>query len=137
MTEFQLVQLASEHLPNSLGAQELDLAFEFDYRRGRVDIVGSCKNGKLYAFEAKLTKWKSALQQAYRCTGFADFTYVVLPKSTAQIALRYQAEFEARGVGLLAFEGNQLSVSIPAPRTEPIQTWLRDEALDFVNLAHS
>lgn len=136
MTEFQLVQMASVHLRNSLDSLELDLAYEFDYRRGRVDIIGSCSKGKLYAFEAKLTKWKSALQQAYRCTGFADFTYVVLPKSTASIALRYQAEFEARGVGLLAIEDNQLSISIPAPRTEPIQTWLKEEAIDFVNHSH-
>jgi hypothetical protein len=41
---------------------------EFDYSRGRADIVAVISPNMLVAVEAKLGNWKEALHQAYRNT---------------------------------------------------------------------
>ncbi len=50
---------------------------EFFYQRGKTDVVAVDEDGLVIAFEAKLTRWKKALQQAYRNTCFAHRSYVV------------------------------------------------------------
>ena len=52
-----------------------DFASEFDYRNGRVDIIGQSGRGYLLSFEAKLYDWKKALNQAYRNTSFSHYSY--------------------------------------------------------------
>jgi hypothetical protein len=73
---------------------------EFFYQRGRTDVVAVDDDGRVIAFEAKLLKWREALQQAYRNTCFAHRSYVVLPRHTAMLAHRYSAEFALRGIGI-------------------------------------
>jgi hypothetical protein len=77
----------------------LDLVREFFYHRGRVDVAGVAADGHVVAFEAKLTRWRDALQQAYRNTCFAHSSYVWLPWDIAQVAFRYTDQFERRRVG--------------------------------------
>lgn len=65
------------------------VASEVFYSRGRTDAVALGDGDILIAFEAKLTDWKTALQQAYRNTCFAHTSYVVLPKAAALRAGQY------------------------------------------------
>jgi hypothetical protein len=102
----------------------LTVAREFDYQRGRADVVGVCDAGLVVAFEAKLTRWRRALQQAYRNTCFAHRSYVVLPWATAQVAQKYSAEFEKRRVGLCTVHSGQLLVLHEARNATPLQPWL-------------
>jgi hypothetical protein len=102
----------------------LQLTREFFYQRGRTDVVGVCSEGTVLAFEAKLTKWRTALQQAYRNTCFAHRSYVVLPWSTAQLANQYVAEFQRRKVGLCTVRDGSVVVLQAALRSEPIEPWL-------------
>ena len=62
---------------------EVRLAREFDYSRGRTDVVAVADADTLIAVEAKLTDWKYALHQAYRNTCFAHRSFVLLPKEAA------------------------------------------------------
>lgn len=101
---------------------------EFFYHRGRVDVVGVSPGGKVFAFEAKLTRWRDALQQAYRNTCFAHQSYVLLPESTASLAQQYSVEFDRRGVGLCSLVNNNLIVVHDSPLHEPLQPWLSNEA---------
>ena len=39
---------------------------EFDYTRGRTDVIALNAAGQVLAFEAKLARWRDALHQAYR-----------------------------------------------------------------------
>lgn len=105
------------------------LAFEFDYRNGRVDIIGKSDDGALLSFEAKLTDWKKALNQAYRNTGFSHYSYVVLPRDIAAKARKYLYEFTRRKVGLCFVDDTKIGVEIPASRITPIQPWLTESAL--------
>ena len=102
---------------------------EFNYGSGRVDILVHSSKGDLIAFEAKLTKWRDALHQAYRARSFAHFAYVIMPMKAARVAMRNSREFEIRGVGLCAIDNGPLSIEIPAERHEPLLPWLTQAAI--------
>lgn len=107
---------------------ESDIAYEFDYARGRVDVLLLGVDGHVIAFEAKLTKWRDALQQAYRNTSFCEESYVVLPAGKADSAIQHQEEFIRRGVGLCVVGEEEIEFPIRARRREPMQTWLNELA---------
>ncbi len=108
------------------------IAHEFGYTSGKVDVVASLENKKLISFEAKLSKWKIALQQAYRNTSFSHYSYVVLPEPTSNIAEKYPDLFHRRGVGLCSVSNNKIKVVIGAKKKKPILPWLTKLALCFI-----
>ncbi len=97
---------------------------EFEYKRGRTDVVAMDSAGTILAFEAKLTRWRDALHQAYRNTCYAHFSYVVLPEQTAARARRHSWQFERRAVGLCCISRGGIVIAIPASKCDPIQPWL-------------
>lgn len=97
---------------------------EFDFQRGRTDVVALSSLGGLLAFEAKLTRWRDALHQAYRNRCFARRSFVVLPSPVALAATRYDEEFRRRGVGLCFVDNRHITVLIDAMDDEPWQQWL-------------
>lgn len=97
---------------------------EFDYGRGRTDVIAIHADDTLFAFELKVVKWTLALHQAYRNTCFAHQSYVVLPELTARRALRHGDEFARRSVGLCYITARELVVALPAPQQQPIHPWL-------------
>jgi hypothetical protein len=102
---------------------------EFNYGSGRVDIFARSSKGELIAFEAKVTKWRDALHQAYRNCSFAHYSYVILPMKLARVAMRNSREFEIRGVGLCAVDDGPIRIEIPAERNEPLLPWLTHAAI--------
>ena len=67
-SESDLVQDFVRFLGGRRGASEWRadaVAQEFFYSRGRTNVIAS-SGGQLLAFEAKLTRWRDALHQAYR-----------------------------------------------------------------------
>jgi len=107
---------------------------EFDYRSGRADVITVTWDGEVVAFEAKLSRWREALHQAYRNTCFAHQSYVLLPWDVAERAAAYQGEFDARRVGICALRDGALVKLVEAPRHEPLQQWLADRAVDHAYL---
>src|SRR5258706_5559089 len=123
--ESHLVQETAERLRQAENPfAELAIAFEFNYASGRVDIIAASPDGDLITFEAKLTRWRQALNQAYRNSAFAHFSYVLLPEMEAKKALKNIHEFERRGVGLCSFGSSSMRIEIQAIRKNPIQPWL-------------
>ena len=110
----------------------LESATEFFYHRGRTDIVATTKEGDIFAFEAKLKKWRDALHQAYRNTCFADFSYIVVPEEVARNASRYVAEFSSRAVGICYLSQGQIIIALEAKRTDPLQVWLSKRAANLI-----
>jgi hypothetical protein len=111
---------------------EAETTREFDYRRGRTDVVAITRGDHIWAFEAKMEKWRDALQQAYRNTCFAHFSYVLVPKDVARRAAQHAYEFERRAVGLCYLERRDIVVVLPARFQEPIQHWLSEAAIAAV-----
>lgn len=111
---------------------EVEYGTEFNYQRGRTDVVVVSSDGKVIAIEAKLTKWKQALQQAYRNQCFADLSYVLLPKAEVNKALKFNGEFSRRGVGLCSVTEKGIDIVYQAHESKPLQPWLREKALNFV-----
>jgi hypothetical protein len=109
-----------------------DVAFEFNYTNGRIDIVGICGKSILYAFEAKLKKWRDALDQAYRNSSFAHYSYVVLPDNVTENVLDNRTDFERRGIGLCTVNSAGIKVLFKAQKKRPIQPWLTNSALNFI-----
>jgi hypothetical protein len=106
---------------------------EFQHDRGRADILALAEDGEhLIAFEAKLEKWRHALDQAYRNTCFAHTSYVLLPQHVALRAQRYPLDFEYRNVGLCYIDGRKI-VSVLSPQKQiPSDQWLLDEARNAI-----
>jgi len=102
---------------------------EFNYGTGRTDLVATTERGRVIAFEAKLTRWRGALRQAYRNRAFAHASYVVLPQPSAAKALIHRDEFERYGVGLCTVEMGRTRVLIAAQDARPLLQWLSDRAL--------
>jgi hypothetical protein len=102
---------------------------EFDFQRGRTDILAVDGRGQVFAFEAKLQKWRDALHQAYRNTCFAHESYVLLPSRAASIALQFPDEFEKRNVGLCYLDRGRVVVVRKATKQQPLQPWLRELAV--------
>lgn len=111
---------------------DMKLAQEFFYQRGRTDLVAISPSGDVIAFEAKLSKWRTALQQAYRNLCFADMSFVILPEDSAKNAVKHIDEFSHRGVGLCCFVNDDWEILVDAPRVQPLQPWLREQAIQYV-----
>jgi hypothetical protein len=105
---------------------------EFDYTRGKADLVALSHELDLTAFEAKLLRWRDALYQAYRNRCFAHRSFVVLPPEVAIRASRYEAEFERRGVGLCSVDREGIVIFIDSERDEPVEPWLSSRATAHV-----
>jgi predicted RecB family endonuclease len=131
--ESQLVEeleavLASNENPFA----QMAVAFEFNYQEGKVDVVASNGCGELFSFEAKLTRWRTAVHQAYRNTSFSHYSYVVLPAYAAKNALRSRHEFERRGIGLCSISDDGMTIEIPASKRTPLLPWLTDSAMEYI-----
>jgi hypothetical protein len=110
---------------------EIAINREFDYSRGRTDVVAVTRPNVLIAFEAKLDDWKTALHQAYRNTCFAHRSYVLLPKRTALTAAAFRVEFEKRGVGLCYIDSTSLVIIVDSLYSAPLEPWLASQAISF------
>ncbi len=97
---------------------------------GRADIVGvfrynktkneapSYNNTIVRTFEAKLTDWKRALQQAFRYKFFSNVSIVLMPKDIIHRPMRGIAKFKKLKIGLWGFDVDRLSVQrIYTPRS--------------------
>ncbi len=113
--------------------EEPSYALEFDYQRGRTDVVALAMDGTVVAFEAKLRDWREALHQAYRNRCFADLSYVILPMRVAERAARYEEVFSDRGVGLCCITPDGIRVLLPALHSVPLQAALKQCAVEFVS----
>jgi len=102
-------------------------ALEFAHASGRTDLIAESSNGELIAFETKLVDWRRAVQQAYRNSSFAHYSYVVLPLGAAKKAP--PVEFTKRKIGLCYIRAGQITVEIEAPKQDPLQPWITDSAL--------
>lgn len=131
--EFQIIEEFHRiFVNNSTPFNFSEIAFEFNYVSGRTDVI--CKNlsGELFAFEAKISKWRNALNQAYRNSSFAHYSYVLLPSSAVRIAIENSKEFSRRSIGLCSIKPDIIQIEIEAPKNEPIQPWLTDSAINYI-----
>jgi hypothetical protein len=110
---------------------------EFNYARGRTDVVAVAESDTLIAVEAKLEDWKYALHQAYRNTCFAHQSFVLVPEATAFAAIVFLAEFQRRGVGLCYIDATNLVVLHDSPCNSPLEPWLASEALSRVRQSNA
>lgn len=117
---------------NTVAWNQMKTSTEFNYQRGRTDIIAIDQDGVLIAVEAKLKKWRDALHQAYRNTCFANRSYVLLPEKTALVASKYIAEFKRRKVGLCYLLDGKIVILFEPPMVDPIQPWLSKFAIDAI-----
>lgn len=104
---------------------------EFEYTGGRADVL-ALSDVDVVAFEAKLSRWRVALHQAYRNTAFAHRSFVVLPSAAASRAVAFRGEFERRGVGLCAVRAGAVDVLIEPRERVPLLPSLTTRALSQV-----
>ena len=136
-TEFGLVRQFLRVLRRGQGPWgPVRLAREFQFDRGRTDVLALTATGHLLAFEAKLTKWKDALDQAYRNTCFAHGSYVLLPRHVAERVSLHSPDFRYRNVGLCYVDGSVVSVAVSASLVAPPELWLLEEARKTVQRQH-
>ena len=105
---------------------------EFNYSRGKTDIVILNNNSEIIAIEAKLKRWRDALDQAYRNTCFAHYNYVLVPERVALTAQKYLAEFTKRSVGICFISDGIIQIAYEAKQNKPLQQWLNDRAIQTI-----
>ncbi|MGA2083462.1 MAG: hypothetical protein ABSH53_23070 [Holophaga sp.] len=129
-SEQELVEVLLGHLSSEASPWPLSkMKTEFDYANGRTDIIGLLGSSTVLALEAKLTKWREALQQAYRNTCFAHQSLVVLPQKIAERASAFRREFENRKVGLCGVGPEGVIVLIEPCGIEPLMPCLTSKAI--------
>jgi hypothetical protein len=106
----------------------LEIAQEWNYESGITDVLTRSADGALIAFEAKLKDWRKACLQGYRNSGFADLVYIVLPEVVAYRVRENASYFARHQVGLCVCTSIAVEIVIPAPRNEPVMTWIRNRA---------
>lgn len=102
---------------------------EFSYSGGKTDILLLDNSKTLIALEAKLHRWREALQQAFRNTAFAHESYVLLPRRAALRAANNREDFLKRNVGLLLCDADHVEVLLQPSNALPIQSWLCKKAV--------
>lgn len=120
-------ELAATLKTKDRGFGSLDIAIEFSHASGRTDIIAQSTEGELIAFETKLLNWRAAMQQAYRNSSFAHYSYVALP--TASMKRAIVGEFVKRKIGLCSVDAGCVRIEVAAPKQEPLQPWITKSAL--------
>jgi len=93
---------------------------------GRIALGSDCvQSATIIAVEAKLTKWRPALDQALLYRRYADRAYVLLPANNAQGAIKAKSEFADAGVGLLIATDTEINNIIEAA-PGATHDWRRD-----------
>ncbi len=69
----------------------------------------------LFAIEAKLHDWRTALRQAYRNKLFADKTFVALPEQFSKSAIANIIEFRRVSVGLILVGSSSVRIVYNPP----------------------
>lgn len=104
------------------------LVREFDYSSGRTDLLALSIADHVVAFEAKLTNWRKAMDQAWRNTSFANEVYVVLPRDCSRPALLHRHQFEDAGVGLCVMDEYGVELVWNSRDHMPVIPWLHQKA---------
>ena len=105
---------------------------EFNYTRGRTDLVILTATNHVIAIEAKLSRWRDALHQAYRNTCFAHYSYILVPENVANLAESHSLEFDKRSVGLASISDGTIQIRHQAIWNQPLQKWLNDLAIQKI-----
>lgn len=104
---------------------------EFDFQRGRPDVVIVRPDDSIVVVEAKLKRWRDALYQATRNRSFAQHSYVLLPRDVALRAEKHIEEFRLRNVGLCYIDcGKAVNVIFEPKHEAPLEPWLCRAATD-------
>jgi len=130
-TESRMVRHLSAHVREGRGPIRLDrVKHEFGYSTGWTDIFGIGRSNALHAHEAKLQKWREALNQARKNRCYAHYCYVALPESAAKNALSQEHEFRKLGVGLLIVTAAGAQLAIRPKRNAPLLPWITKVAVE-------
>lgn len=89
------------------------------------------KGARVYAFEAKLHRWRQALLQAVEYTRFADRSYVLLASKHAKPALDNLDLFQSLGIGLLILQSSGMRLAATAKRKYDMD-WRREYVLSRI-----
>ncbi len=86
------------------------------------------EQSEIIAIEAKLTKWRDALDQAIEYRHYSDRSYVLLPDYCVEIAIRNIHKFKQAGVGLLSYSPRAVEKILDAMPSRR-HLWHREYAL--------
>ena len=83
------------------------------------------KRFEVVSVEAKLTRWRAAIEQAKKYLSFSDESFVALPASVIERNKQIIQRCRVEGVGLIAVTRRDVSVVLkPSPETEPdLREW--------------
>lgn len=129
--EKELVTTFITHIENNqYDVKLVSWSSEFNFSGGRTDIIAGNAQKELYAFEAKLNNLGKVINQAFRNTAFANYSYVVLPENKKRAVAKFASEFKRRKIGLVFVNHEKAWTEIDAYQQLPVLPWLRDKATE-------
>lgn len=88
-----------------------------------VETDFSCKF-EVHAVEAKLNRWRSAVEQAKTYLRFSDRSFVALPASVIERNRNIAATCEREGIGLIAVRSDRIELKIDSEANIPdLREW--------------
>lgn len=86
---------------------------------------------EIIAIEAKLTRWRDAIDQAATYRRYADRAFVLLPSQNAVIAAQHKDAFTKAGVGLLSYGDGKVVRVFSSPKAKE-HAWHREFAISRI-----
>jgi hypothetical protein len=89
---------------------------------------------EVIAVEAKLHRWREAIEQATTYRRFANRSFVALPRATIEGSAQISEACRERGLGLIAVWSSGAKVVRPAVRHRPASAewvWVVGQAADW------
>ncbi len=121
LSNLPIKQLTNSHSHQTYYKKELDGLFgipDFVIANVNKSNKGKQKIRCTFAFEAKLSKWKKAIAQAYRYKAFADTSWVILDSDYIKPALTHIDDFKVANIGLVSLDSNNRIKIHYKPRRE-------------------
>jgi hypothetical protein len=94
-------------------------------RVGTYSVEGDfCHRFKVHAVEAKLSRWRAAVEQAKTYMRFSDRSFVALPASVIARNHKIAETCEREGVGLIAVRSDRIELRIDSGSNAPnLRDW--------------
>jgi hypothetical protein len=101
---------------------------------GIADFIWAMPDGKIDAFEFKISDWKKGVGQAARYRSYATRSFLVLPVTVASRIVEHIKTFQSINLGLWAFDSSTKSIEkyVTPTETPPLNSQAQATALKLL-----
>jgi hypothetical protein len=102
---------------------------------GIADFIWATSDGKIDAFEFKISNWKKGVGQAARYRSYATRSFLVLPVEVASRIVKHIQTFQSINLGLWSYDNMTKSIVkyFTPPESKPLNSQAQATAFKILN----